>query len=258
VLATYLAVFGGLLVATHGLPYAIDNNESFSSLWHARNLYEHGIRHTKGLADEVFAWHAAASPYVHTHQGNFPRLFAFVIYVLGARTIESQIAITTFTVGLAAIFFAFRFFRAVGTPLFAALVCLVLITDYALFGQWQINTYRVWYGFFFFSSLLWVHRLERDRRWPMLLLGFFNFFAMFYGEYVYATFVGLTAALYALQRYVRTPRRLLSAWLPIGGGGTLAAGLLLGRLRMGREHRHRRRDRHPRSGAASPPPRCRT
>ncbi len=226
----YALLYGGLLLWTHGLPYAVDNNETFSSLWHARHLYEGGVSQTKGLADEVFAWHAAASPYVHTHQGNFPRLFALLLYVLGARSAESQIILTTFTIGLAAIWLAYRFLCTLGPPLFAVLGCLVLITDYGLFGQWQVDTYRVWYGFFFFGSLFWVSRLGRFPGWPMLAAGVALFAAMFYGEYVYAAFVGITACGYALFLYVRTPRHFLRAWLGALLGGAAAAALLLSQL----------------------------
>jgi hypothetical protein len=227
VVSAYVAVFGALLLATHGLPYAIDNNESFSSLWHARSLYERGIGETKGLADEVFAWHPEASPYVHTHQGNFPRLYAFALYVLGARTIESQIWLTTFTVGLAAILFAFRFLRTVGNPLFAVLGCLLLITDYAMLGQWQVNTYRVWYGFFFFSSLLWVHAAGSMPARRAIAFGVVNFAAMAYSEYAYTAFVGLMCTLYALACHWRSRRTLLACWAGIAVGGGLAAGILL-------------------------------
>jgi hypothetical protein len=230
VLIVYFLLYGALLIATRGLPYAIDNNESFSSLWHARHLYDVSLSETKGLADEVFAWHTAASPYVHSHQGNFPRLFAFLIYLLGARSIESQIVVTTFTVGLAAIWLAYRFLCTLGPPLFAAMGCLIMMSDYGLFGQWQVDTYRVWYGFFFFSSLVWISSLGINRRWPMVWVGILNFAAMFYGEYVFAAFVGLTAAGYALIRYFRAPGTLLRAWLAVFLGGAAAASLLLFQL----------------------------
>ena len=230
VCAAYLVCFGALLIATKGLPYGIDNNESFSSLWHARHMYDLRLSQTMGLADEVWAWHAAASPYVHTHQGNFPRLFAFLLYFLGARSIESQIAITTFTVGLAAIWLAFRFLRTLGPPLFAALGCLVLITDYGLFGQWQVDTYRVWYGFFFFGSLYWVSQLGRRQGWAMLAAGIVLFAAVFYGEYVFASFTGLMAGGYALFCNRRSPRDIMRTAAAILIGGASAAAVLLTQL----------------------------
>jgi len=82
--AVYILLFGYLLIETGSLPYVMDNNESFSAFWRARNLYEFGLAKSFGLADESFAYLDAAHPYVHTHQGNFPRVFAFLIYALGA------------------------------------------------------------------------------------------------------------------------------------------------------------------------------
>src|SRR5258708_5762305 len=132
IVGAYIIVFGGMLLATGGLPYAIDNNESFSSLWHARNLHNISWGLTKGLTDEVASRDPAASPFIHTHQGNFPRFFSYFLYLLGARSVEAQIALTTFTVGLLAIWFAYRLLRTIGPPSCAALACLALITDYAL------------------------------------------------------------------------------------------------------------------------------
>src|SRR5712672_3988557 len=130
--ALYVLLYGWLLITTDFLPYVMDNNESFSSLWHAANLCRFGLDQSFGLADESFSPHAAAHPYVHTHQGNFPRLFAYVIYALGARTIESQIVVTTFTAGLMAIGFVWLFFARIATPVFAAILCAVFMTDYVL------------------------------------------------------------------------------------------------------------------------------
>src|SRR5947209_8990698 len=112
----YALGYGGLLIWARGLPYVLDNNESFSSLWHAYNLYHFDIRQTWGLTDEACSPHPEAHPFVHTHQGNFPRLFAFLLFVLGARTIESQIVLTTVTVGGAAICFAYHFFSKLAGP----------------------------------------------------------------------------------------------------------------------------------------------
>ena len=63
VIAVYFAAYGWLLVATDFLPYVMDNNESFSSLWHARSLYDFGVGKSWGLADEAFSPHAAAHPH---------------------------------------------------------------------------------------------------------------------------------------------------------------------------------------------------
>ncbi len=230
VACAYLAVFGAILWSTQGLPYAIDNNESFSSLLHAHSLHDVSWGLTKGLADEAAAWHPGASPYVHTHQGNVPRVFAFLLYSLGARSVESQIFLTTFTVGLLAVWFLFRLLRTVGPPSFAMLGCIVMISDYGLFGQWQVNTYRVWYGFFFFSSFLWVRAAGTRCGRGTLALGILNFSAMFYGEYVFATFVATACALYACVLYRAGLPTLVRVAVAEIAGACIAGGTLLAQL----------------------------
>lgn len=106
----YLIIFSWVLYQSNGIPYVMDNNETYSSLVHATSIEKFGVSHSKGLADEVFSPHVSAHPYVHSHQGNYPRLYSWVIYKLGATTPAQQIVVTTFTIGLAALLFAFAFF----------------------------------------------------------------------------------------------------------------------------------------------------
>lgn len=231
VLATYVVLYAVLLFRTDGYPYVLDNNESYSSWWHARSLYENGIAKTKGLTDEVFSPAPTASPYIHSHQGNLPRLFTFILYAAGFRSISAQIWLTTFTVGLAAVWLAFRFLSRLANPLFATLTCLLLITDYLFFTQWQVGLYNIWHGFFFFSSLWCVQTLgtaERPGRW--LLLATLNFAALFYWEYVFTAFIAVLCGLYALVLYWR---RFRLVWLLAGAlvaGAAIAAGTLLAQL----------------------------
>jgi hypothetical protein len=230
VLGVYLAVFGGMLIRTDGFPYTIDNNESFSSLVHAQNMAKFDFGRSYGLTDESYALTEGGHPYIHSHQGNFPRIFAFLLYLVGARSIESQIWLTTFTVGLAAIILAFRFARRVGGPWLAVAVCLILITDYVLFAQWHVNTYRVWHAFFFFSSLECVHLVASHHRWRGWLLAVANFAGLFYWEYVFGAFVGLCTAIYALIVHRKAWRRVWQSWATVVAGGMIAAGTLLAQL----------------------------
>lgn len=227
VAAAYILLYGALLVATDGLPYATDNNESYSSVVHAHNLANFDFTRSFGLTDESYADTEAGHPYIHSHQGNFPRLYAFVLYMLGAQSVQSQIWLTTFTIGLAALGLAYRFASRYGGARFGVIATLVLLSDYLLFAQWQVNTYRVWHAFFFFSSLECVHLAAapwRKRTWLVIVA---NFAGLCYWEYVYAAFVGLLSVAYALliHRHERTTLlRLLSA---AAAGGALAAGVLL-------------------------------
>ena len=225
VLLLYVVLYGWMLLATDLLPYVMDNNESFSSLWHAANIYNFGITQTYGLADESFSPHAMAHPYVHTHQGNFPRLFAFLIYVIGARTVESQILITTFTVGLAAVALVYAFFARIATPLFAAIVCAVYMTDYVLFAQWHVVTYRVWHCFLLFLCLYCTERAAevRSGKWIFGLAA--GFLGLFYFELVFAVFVGALCGLYAVFKYRTTP--LLLTRIVIAQTAGAAVGIAL-------------------------------
>src|SRR6266540_1646407 len=125
------------------LPYGTDNNETFSSILHAKNMYLHGAGSTYGLTSET------TSPidvvqFVYTHQGNFPRFYALLLYAVGARSAEAQILITTLTIGSASIFFAHVYMERRVNALFAFIFCSVLITDYIMGLQWFVNTWRVW------------------------------------------------------------------------------------------------------------------
>lgn len=227
VIAIYFFVYGWLLLATDFLPYVMDNNESFSSLWHAANLYDFGLEKSWGLADESFSPHAAAHPYVHTHQGNFPRLFAFVIYVLGARTIESQILLTTLTVGFAAIMLIYAFFSRIATPFFAAIVCMVFMTDYVLFAQWHVVTYRVWYCFLLFFCLYCTERAAETQSGKWLAGLFGGFFALLYFELVFAAFTGALCGLYAIYRCGTRFRPLISIVIAQGAGSLLGLSVVV-------------------------------
>lgn len=190
----------------------MDGNESYSSLVHASNLFQFGIDRSMGLTDESASPDSEAHPFLHTHQGNFPRLFASLIFFLGAQSIESQIIITTFTVGLVAIFFVFTFFSRITGPFFALLVSTVFMSDYILFTQWQVNTYRVWHVFFVFSSLLCAQGIGGSRSRVWLIVTFVNFACLFYWELVFATFVAVATSLYTCWIHRKTWTLVLLGW----------------------------------------------
>jgi len=230
VLALYLGVYGLLLGTTRGIPYVTDGNESYSMLVHASNLYHFPLSRTFGLSDEAYSREPSAHPYAYTHQGNFPRLFSFVLYVVGARSVESQIVITTFTIGLLAVFLMFEYFSTVTSAAFAVVATTVAMTDYLLFGQWQVNTYRVWHGLFFFLALICVHRLEGRRRGVWLGITFLTFASLFYFELVFGAYIAIMTGLYAGVRYWRRPALLAQCWLVQFAGAVAAVITLAGQL----------------------------
>lgn len=226
-----LALVYGVLVTWYwiqyqGIPYVFDNNESFSSIVHAKNLIQFDFFKTFGLTDESFGILEAAHPYVYTHQGNFPRLFAALLYVLGLKSIEWQIIGHLVTINTLALYFAYSYFSKKISPLFALIYCLILLTDYVMNFQWQFNTWRVWHCFFMFSSLMLVEKyneIENKFYIPLLII---NFIALAYFEITYAIFIIiLTSVLFIFKL------RKLKLWYKpvalIGMGSALGFGVLI-------------------------------
>jgi len=202
VLTTYVILYSFFLIHTNFLPYGMDNNETWSNLAHAKNAYDYGFSKSKGLADEAQDFtgnHPERHPLVHTHQGDFPRLIPTVLYFCGFHSPESHILLLTFTVGLSGVLAAyFLIARIAGAPV-AALFCLFMMTDYLMFAQWQVNTWRVWQGFFFFGSLLATDRISRgNEMWFDWVALFLLIAATFYSELVFASFVFSTIIAYAI------------------------------------------------------------
>ena len=227
VLLAYVAIFGGILVYSDFLPFTFDNNESFSAFWHARNLFEYGIANSSGLADEAFSYSAAAHPYAYTHAGASPRLFAYLLYVVGIRTVEAQITFTVFSVGLAAFWLAYRFLAEVATRFYAVVACLLLMTDYLMFAQWHVDAWQVWKALFVFAGLYLAHRIVVNRQ-PRPLLALYAFHAfLFYYETIFNVFVALLVFLYFLfsTRNYRFALKVASAQ---AAGALTAAVVLLG------------------------------
>ena len=221
-----------LLFKTDFIPYGTDNNETFSSILHARNMYLHGLTSFFGLTNETTSLAPAAQAYVYTHQGNFPRFYALLLYVLGARSPEAQIFITTFTVGLAGIVFAHLYMEKRANPLFAFIFCAVLVTDYLMSLQWIVNTWRVWHLFFFFSSLLLAHAYASREKscHRAFLIGialFTNFACLFYLELVFAAYVAIFFGLYLGFLLWREPKKLILGWTVAGLGGLSACAILV-------------------------------
>ena len=229
VLLAYFAVFGGMLVYSDFLPFTFDNNESFAAYLHARNMYEFGIVSSSGLPDESLSNDAAAHPYLYTHAGASPRLFAYVLYVLGARTVELQLAVTAFTVGLLAFWFVYRFLAEVSTRLYAVVACLLLLTDYIMFAQWHIGLWHVWKTLLLFGGLYLAHRVaDKEQSRPLLMVYAFHAF-LFYYETIFNVYVAAALFLYVILA-TRDYRLAAKFGLAQFAGAATAAIILLAQL----------------------------
>lgn len=201
--------FGSIMVASSFVPYVLDGNETFSVWWHAHNLYTFSFWESFGLTDESYGTTEAAHPFIHTHQGNMPRLFGFLIYALGARTVESQVLVTTLIIGNLTLYFCYALIAKLTRPAIAFVFCIFLFSDYLLFAQWHLVTYRIWYGFLFFGVLFAIANAEQKDNgiWPYLLLGLL-FFLLLYFELVFAVYVSVICAIFAVWRHWKSPKKI--------------------------------------------------
>jgi hypothetical protein len=229
---SYVLVTCALIWAGHGIPYVGDNNETFSSLNHARNLWSFDFWSSAGLTDEAVSPDPAAHPVLHTHQGNFPRLFAFLLYALGARSAESQILITSLTIGTVSVLIGYSFLRRVAGELFATIAMLLLVTDYLMFAQWQVNTYRVWHCFFFFAAFATVRGYSDWRRGIWLPATIALYTGLFYWEFIFAFFTASAAGMYAAWLYRRRWQSIVEIAIVQGAGAFLALATLAVQLVM--------------------------
>ncbi|MGE3910173.1 MAG: hypothetical protein AB7K36_12515 [Chloroflexota bacterium] len=224
----YVVVFGGILIWSEGLPFITDANENFSVMWHSRNMAELPFASFYWLTDEAYGLDPASHPYVHTHQGNVPRLFGYLLYILGAHLVEAQIVVTTFTIGTLTVFLLYHVFSQLAGPRFACLAACVFMTDYLFFTQWQVVTYRVWHAFFMFAALACAYgvaRSARPGRW--LGLTFACFAGLFYYELVFVAFVSIFTGLFAAWLMRGAIRRLFAFWTVQGLGGVTALAILV-------------------------------
>src|ERR1700738_4498079 len=222
-LALHQAYYGTLLIGSNFVPYVMDGNETFSVWWHAHNLYTFSFWKSFGLTDESYGVTEASHPFFHTHQGNMPRLFGFLIYALGARTVEAQVLVTTLIIGNLTLFFCYASIAKVTRPSIAFMFCLFLFSDYLLYAQWHVVTYRVWYGFLFFGTAFAISSAtSKNKVWPYALLGVL-FFLLFYFELVFAGYVSIAAGLCALWLHWGSPKRIATLYTVqlIGGGAGL-------------------------------------
>ena len=204
--------FGWFLLRSDFVPYVLDGNETFSVWWHSHNLYTFSFWKSFGLTDESYGLSEASHPFFHTHQGNMPRLFGFLIYALGARTVEAQVLVTTLVIGNLTLFFCYASVARISRPIIAFVFCLFLFSDYLLYAQWHVVTYRVWYAFLFFGTLFAIANASTENRiWPYVLLGGL-FFLLFYFELVFAGYVSIIAGLVGLWLHWGRPKRIAALY----------------------------------------------
>ena len=223
--------YGWFLIRSSFVPYVMDGNETFSVWWHAHNLYTFSFWKSFGLTDESYGLTEASHPYFHTHQGNMPRLFGFLIYVLGARTVEAQVLVTTLVIGNLTLFFCYASIAKIARPAIAFIFCLFLFSDYLLYAQWHVVTYRVWYGFLFFGTLFAISSAARPT-WHLALpaAGCAVLPAVLFRTRL-RRLLSVLCGLFALWQYWGSPKKVAAVYLAQFVGGATALVLLFLQLK---------------------------
>jgi len=213
VVIAMLLTYTFLLQKSNNLPYVFDNNETYSSLIHAKNMDKYGVSETFGLTDESYATTNSGHPYVYTHQGNISRFYTLLLIKLGIESPESHIVISLLTIGLLGFYLAFRFLDKHISWSFSVIYCLLLMTDYILYAQWHMNTWRIWHLAFFFSSLLIAEKISQSSQKRWLFIGVLNFACLFYFEILFSLFVLLVTAIYTLFKNIKSIKNVIKIWV---------------------------------------------
>lgn len=173
--------------AAAGFPYYLDNNETFLSYVHARNLEIWNPAEYGWLTAEATDPMRATTEDIYTHNPNGPRYLHYLLLLVGLRELPTQLLVlalagTTLTAWMLA--------RTFGQP-GLLVVALAVVLDYVGFLSWTVNTYRVWIFAVFFGLVLAV--AGRRAVWAGVLT-----FVLFQIEYGTALFVGVTVTVLAM------------------------------------------------------------
>jgi hypothetical protein len=176
ILSIALVALVAWICVRYRVPYFKDSNETFHSFMQGWNItFGHPLK-------EAFLTNNGLPPgtFLYTHNPNLPRYFHALLFWLGARTVETHIAVISVVCVVLTVVFVRKLFSD------ARLVAVILLftgLDWVGF-QYFINTYRA------FSFPLFWGTILAMRDWRTAAAAFFILFQF---EYAFALFVAITA-----------------------------------------------------------------
>tara|TARA_B100000767_G_scaffold275422_1_gene312284 strand:+ start:2936 stop:5068 length:2133 start_codon:yes stop_codon:yes gene_type:complete len=196
-LLCFTLVFLLFFFLSDGLFYGFDSNETFSSIWHSFNFLNYSFDLHKGLADETFSNLASAHSFIHTHQGNVPRILGILLILIGFESVQSHVIITFLILGLPTFYFLIKLLHKISNSKEYTYISIIfLFTNYILFFQWLFVTYRIWYFYLIFSSIYYIIQLDNKRVYKFLL--FLNLVFLYYFELIFALYLSLVLFFFIL------------------------------------------------------------
>ena len=205
-----MACLLAMWLATGGLPYNTDSNESFSAFVQGQNMLKFNPWANAFLPDDATAKHAGAHPFTYTHGPNLPRYFSAAMSLLGLQSLEIQILVSAFIATLLSVWFIAKGFPEPlpGMPgnygiTLGMLIAALFATDFIGTLQFLGNLWRAWH-FPLFWGCIWAVRTR-----PHWIVGFTLFFLVFQLEFLFALFTAATSLVYLLLIYRSKPSTLL-------------------------------------------------
>ena len=199
-------------IATSGLPYNTDSNESFSAYVQGQNMLRFNPWANAFLPDDATANHASAHPFTYTHGPNLPRYFSAAMSLLGLQGLEAQILVAAVIALLLSVWFIAKGFpeTVAGGPIrleisVGMLIAALFATDFIGVLQYLGNLWRTWH-FPLFWGCIWAVRTR-----PHWMAGFILFFLVFQLEFLFALFTAVTALGYVLWTHRGAWRSILNS-----------------------------------------------
>lgn len=199
-------------IATSGLPYNTDSNESFSAYVQGQNMLRFNPWANAFLPDDATANHAGAHPFTYTHGPNLPRYFSAAMSLLGLQGLDAHILAAAVIASLLSVWFIAKGFpeRVAGSPIWleisvGMLIAALFATDFIGVLQYLGNLWRTWH-FPLFWGCIWAVRTR-----PHWMAGFILFFLVFQLEFLFALFTAATALGYVLWTHRGAWRSILNS-----------------------------------------------
>ena len=191
-------------VISDGVPYFTDGNETYSAYAHGRNMFLFHPLANSLLTDDAVGLNPTEHPFTYTHQGNLPRYFTYLLFLVGISSIKWQVLIAALLSICLSFWFAYRLFQRSLLPLATVFLLSFLASDFLGVLEWYGNLYRTWHLPLFFGCLLCTRRRSRT------LFACIIFFLLFQMEFTFAVFTTLTC-LGVLALSFRRPNSLKMA-----------------------------------------------
>lgn len=232
VLTIYSAILIWIFVLSDGLPYGLDNNETFSNLIQGRNLLQYSSTNSFLLTDESTAGSVGGHPYLYTHGQNFPRFAAALMLLLGVTEAQTHMFLAATIGGIAVITLIFLAVKKIAGSFAATVSAAFAASSTIFFLQTAPNTWRIWQSVIVATTIFLAATIlsgtDHPRLWRVAAT-----VTAFLAVSVELTFGLAIALVLMMTSLIRRPLNRSQTWLNASAGLIgcgLGAGIFLSQL----------------------------